>query len=160
MNRKFRAQSDIDESNENAAATSPGETGVYFADEDAFMCRNGSKIKFSGRNRPNLDVTVRFKTESPNGLLWLWYNDERHYLSIYLQSGHINVAFSTSAENKLVLFERIPAPTSYRLDDNKYHTIQVTISRNPKANVISEIKFKVVERFDTEQETVIDEVRF
>lgn len=155
LNRKFKAQSDVDE----LAATSSEEAGVYFMEGDAFMCRNGSKIKFSGRNRPNLDITVRFKTESPNGLLWLWYNDERHYLAIYLQSGHINVAFSNSAENKLTLFERFPAKTSYRLDDNKYHTIKVTVSRNPKANVISEVKFTVVERFDENRENTLDEVK-
>jgi hypothetical protein len=118
MNRKFKAQSDLDESQLQE------EKGVYFM-EDAFMCRNSSKIKFSGRNRPNLDITLRFKTDSPNGLLWLWYNDERHYFSIFLQNGHINVAFSNSAENRLTLFDRVPGKTSYRLDDNKYHTIKV-----------------------------------
>lgn len=159
LNRKFKAQNDVDELNE-AQTTSPDETGVYFMEEDAFMCLNNSKIKFSGRNRPNLDITLRFKTESPNGLLWLWYNDERHYLAIYLQAGHINVAFSTSAENKLTLFDRVPARTSYRLDDNKYHRVKVTVSRNPKANVISEIKFSVVERFDANEEKVLDEVSY
>lgn len=151
VNRNFKAPNEVENDLTDL------EKGVFFM-EDAFMCKNNTKIKFSGRNRPNLDITLRFKTESPNGLLWVWYNDERHYLAIFLQSGHINVAFSNSAENKLTLFDRTPSPTSYRLDDNKYHTIKITVSRNPKASVISELKFVVVERIDQDNESLIHEV--
>ncbi|CAF0881627.1 unnamed protein product, partial [Brachionus calyciflorus] len=153
LNRKFVAMNDKEEEIEKSQI----EKGVYFLDE-SFMCKNNtSKLKFSGRNRPQLDVTLRFKTSSPNGLLWLWYKDDRDYYAISLENGHINVVFANGAENKLQLFERSPAQSSYRLNDDKYHTIKVSLSRNLQKST-PELKFSVVERLDQERETLIDEV--
>lgn len=121
LNRKFIASDD----KENEIEKSQIEKGVFFLDE-SFMCKaNKARLKFSGRNKPQLDVTLRFKTVSANGLLWLWYKDDRDYYAIYLQNGHINVVFANGAENKLRLFDYSPSSTSYKLNDNNYHTIKV-----------------------------------
>ena len=125
------------------------------------MCLKQSAIRFNSKSR--IDITVRFKTQASNGILWIWYNDEKQYLSVYLDQGHINVAFILSGESKLVLFERTPSNNSYRLDDNKYHTIKVTIQsdRIPRSvdpqNPYS-IAMSVEERIDQETEKKIDEI--
>ena len=150
INRKFVAANEqaIDASNEN---------GIYFM-EDSFMCLNNSRIKFSSKGR--IDITARFRTESPNGVLWIWYNDEKQYLSVYLEQGHINVAFVNSGESKVLLFDKTPSSTSYRLDDNKYHTIKVTVTSERRKDPLSPylIKMSVDERLDQEDEKKIDEV--
>ena len=121
LNRKFIASDD----KETEIEKSRIENGIYFND-DSFLCKeNKARLKFSGRNRPQLDVTLRFKTMSANGLLWLWYKDDRDYYAIYLENGHINVVFANGAENKLKLFDYNPSSTSYQLNDNNYHTIKV-----------------------------------
>lgn len=154
LTRKFVAPND--QKLENTVE----ENGVYFK-EESFMCLNSSNIKFSVRS--SIDVTIKFKTQSTNGLLWIWYNDEKQFLAIYLDQGHINVAFVLSEQNKIYLFEKQPNANSYKLDDNKYHTIKITIGgskvrtgqqyQNPYL-----ITMSVVERFDQDEEKKIDEV--
>ncbi len=162
INRKYVAKDDqqLAETGSDGSASGAGEQGIYFM-EDSFMCLKQSGIRFNSKSR--IDITVRFKTQTSNGILWIWYNDEKQYLSVYLDQGHLNVAFILSSESKLVLFDRSPSKSSYRLDDNKYHTIKITIQSDRIARSIDpnnpySITMSVEERIDQETENKIDEI--
>ena len=163
INRKYIAKEDQVDSGADGSSGSgsvSSEQGVYFM-EDSFMCLKQSSIRFNSKSR--IDITVRFKTQISNGILWIWYNDEKQYLSVYLDQGHLNVAFVLSSDSKLVLFDRVPSKSSYRLDDNKYHTIKITILADRIARSIDpdnpySITMSVEERIDQENENKIDEV--
>jgi hypothetical protein len=102
------------------------ENAVYFA-EDSFMCLSNSGIKIN--KRTPLDVTISFKTDSPNGLIWIWSNDDKQYIAIYLESGHLNVAVSQSNDFKKYLFEKQEYPANLvKLNDNLFHTVHVRVS--------------------------------
>ncbi len=97
------------------------EKAIHFM-ENSFMCfsQKSSAIKLNQKN--SVDMTIQFKTDTPNGLLWLWSNDEKQYISVYLDSGYVNVALVLSSDEKLTLFESYSQDLP-RLDDNKYHKI-------------------------------------
>ena len=97
------------------------EKAIHFM-ENSFMCfsQKSSAIKLNQKN--SVDMTIQFKTDTPNGLLWLWSNDEKQYISVYLDSGYVNVALVLSSDEKLTLFESYSQDLP-RLDDNKYHKL-------------------------------------
>jgi hypothetical protein len=150
--RKFVSSSD-----QQAQANleqSADEKGVYFM-EESFMCKNNTKVKFIGA-KVKIDITLKFKTDAPNGLLWIWYTDDRYYLAVYLESGQINVALGISSDSKFLLFERVGG--RQRFDDNKYHTIKVSLSRTKSNSYQYFLNMAVVERIDQEREEKIGEV--
>lgn len=147
INRKFVASND---QNQEVALTQD-EKGVYYM-EDAFFCKN-----YTLRSKIPVEITLKFKSDSPNGLLWLWKVDDNIFYAIYLESGHINVLISFSTEQKYYFFNSVPSISSYRLDDTKYHTIQVTLARDQRKN---QFKIAVAERIDQENTNKIGEVVF
>ena len=124
--------------------------------EDSFMCKNNSKVKFIG-GKVKIDITLKFRTDAPNGLLWIWYTDDRYYLAVYLESGQINVALGVSSDSKFLLFERTSVSRT-RFDDNKYHTIKVSLSRTKSSSYQYFLSMSAVERIDQDQEVKIGEV--
>lgn len=58
-----------------------------------------------------LDVTLEFKTDSANDLLWICSNDDKQYIAIYLERVVINVLLSQSNDFTRSLYDRAP-PTS------------------------------------------------
>ena len=94
--------------------------------EDSFMCLDRSEIKL--QYQKPISITVKFKTDASNGLIWFWSNKEKQYIAIYLESGHLNVVVSFSTELKHYLYDEADKTEKKRLNDNKFHTVYVKLS--------------------------------
>lgn len=161
--RNIRGEKDrkfVSSDDQQAQATSQqssNEKGVYFMDDASFVCKNNSKVKFIG-GKVKIDITLKFRTDSPNGLLWIWYTDDRYYLAVYLESGLINVALGVSSDSKFLLFDRTNGYNRPRFDDNKYHTIKVSLSRTKSSSFQYSLNMSAVERVNEEQEVELGQV--
>ena len=118
---------------------------IHFS-KRSFMCLEKGIVWFLGRP---LAIRIQFKTHSPDGLLWSWWDQEasdKPYLAIYLESGYVNVAFGKTYGEQFKLFKSIQDRSDDKLNDNKPHTLFVTlrVKRNRgdsyENNYILEIK--------------------
>ena len=124
---------------------------VHFT-EGSYYCLNTSQQKkntFQFHPRSVVDVTLHFKTSTADGVLYVWYNEEKNYMSVFLSEGQVNVAFVMGGKIKVMLFdkEQVAASEAYRLDDNKWHAVRVTITgeKQPGSYIRQLITMRVVE---------------
>ena len=114
------------------------ETGInapVFFKEEAYLCLDPEKSALkSSFAKGNRSVIFDFKTDSPNGLIWLWFNENNQLMAIYLEGGRIRVSFMFNSVYKQAEFETSKSTDDIksRLDDNKFHRISVTFGFRAK----------------------------
>jgi hypothetical protein len=120
--------------------------------ENSFMCLK-TKKRYRLQSKKPLSVTVGFKTSVSNGLIWLAkefcskgsYCEPKKYFAIYLRNGFLNVDVDHS-NTKLSLDTSGFATNRRRLDDNKFHTINVKIGiTNQQGSTDDTLNIEVVE---------------
>jgi len=123
--------------------------------EDSFMCFSAKSSSIKLNSKAPLEMTIQFKTDTANGLLWLWSNDERQYVAVYLDSGYVNVALVLSSDEKVTLYDKYPE-TSSKMDDNRFHKIYVKISvrRSSDGTNMNELEIVLREIFVNEFITI------
>ena len=133
------------------------ETGVLFNHADSYMCKNNTNLVFKG-GKTKIEVILKFKTDSSDGLLWAWYSDlnvesqQSHVWSIYLEFGRINVILGVSKQQnnrfktEFELFDdKKIFLTTPQFNDNQYHTIKVTLSRSKLSSSNYQLSFLAAE---------------
>ena len=102
---------------------------VHFK-ENSFLCTNKS---ISSKRSKKFDITLKFKSANPNGLLWYGRDDrEKIKIYIYLEDGRVAVdLLSIRENNKRIILDSKNNDnwnSERKLTDNKNHVVQVVIS--------------------------------
>ncbi len=135
--RTFRAPNELPEP----------EKGVSFTRNDSSMCRENNNLIIKGGGKIKIEVILKFKTVSTDGLLWIWSNDAPYVWSIYLMSGRINAELSISKDLTFSLFDTIE-DVKPRYNDGNYHTIKVSFGRTKIASGTYQLSFSATEMLD------------
>ena len=103
---------------------------VHF-NEYSFLCTNKS-LSSAQKRMKRFDITLKFKTTNPNGILWFGRDDkEKINVLIHLVDGHVVVdLFSIRENNKHVILDKRNKDEykDHKVNDNKAHVIQVIVS--------------------------------
>lgn len=123
---------------------------VHF-NADSFLCLPLKTNRF----KSPFDVTIRFKANSPDGILWIAKEekDKNRYISISLEDGYLKVDLKQDSVNKYTLDT---SSNGLILNDNKFHIIHVRIETTNGNKVTIRAVKKDENRVDPD--TVLGEV--
>jgi hypothetical protein len=150
------------ETDQTEVDTSVNSKAIQFK-ENSFMCLPRSTIRFTAKQP--LDVTIKFKTNSLNSLLWIYKNEENQYIAIYLDDGLINVEFYLSSQLRELLFVKYP-DNAIKLNDNKFHSIHIRMSledikeRDRVDDEVQSVSILAEERIDQDNSRLIGEANY
>lgn len=134
------------------------ERGAFFEgqESDSHMCRENRELFFRG-GRSKVEVKLKFKTVSEDGLLWVWYKQEINQdhvtvLSLYLDSGRLSASLSPSLDTKFFLLQADELEAKKKFNDNKYHTIKLSLSRVKTSSTEYQLNMTVTEIAESGEE--------
>jgi predicted nucleic acid-binding Zn-ribbon protein len=102
------------------------------SNKKSFLCTNKT-ISLALRRIKRFDVTLKFKSTNPNGILWYGRDDrDKIKINIYLENGHVAVKLTSIRENnKNIILDSNNNDrwnSERKLTDNVYRVIKVLIS--------------------------------
>ena len=119
---------------------------VHF-NENSFLCSDKTLTR-SQRNLRKFDITFKFKTTNPNGILWYGKDNTNFKINviIYLEDGRVAVdLLSTSTRITLDSRNNDKWNSERKFTDNKFHVIQVVINFDIETVRISVFEKEVVD---------------
>ncbi len=122
---------EIKRANDKESALITSKSPVHF-NEKSFLCTNKTVLN-SMKRQKKFDVTLKFKTANPNGILWYGKDEkDKVNLLVSLDDGHVAVdIISVRENNRRVVLDSNNADfwnSDYRLNDNQYHVVHISIN--------------------------------